>query len=204
MLDLSCWEGSAASHYMSLTLTVECTFAKDSFECCCAHYMPEIAADVAHCRASPVLMDDWLGCVCVGRFVVLLSSEHDYFFVLYIVYFAAQAWLAVLALAHYPGEQDLDPLPENISLIVYEVPQPLPRHACPSCLLRDEVTHLRLLSGCRLHCAGKLAAAAAPRACFVSILVPHWQCGHACFEGLQPPHTVHHLLHNVLEAMADG
>ena len=53
--------------------------------------------------------------------MVLLSDAHDYFFVLYVVYFAAQGWLAVLALAHYPGEQDLDPLPENISLIVYEV-----------------------------------------------------------------------------------
>ena len=70
-----------------------------------------------------------------GRFVVLLSNEHDYFFVLYVVYFAAQAWLAVLALAHYPGEQDLEPLPENISLIVYEVPAPLPATCLAACCL---------------------------------------------------------------------
>ena len=78
------------------------------------------------CKAGPALFAVSCGCMRVGhRFVVLLSNDHDYFFVLYIVYFVAQGWLALLALAHYPGEQDLDPLPENISLIVYEVLCPL-------------------------------------------------------------------------------
>ena len=75
----------------------------------------------APCRAVPVLGPSHPARMPAGS-LVLLSDDHDYFFVLYVVYFAAQGWLAVLALAHYPGEQDLDPLPENISLIVYEVP----------------------------------------------------------------------------------
>ena len=56
------------------------------------------------------------------RFVVMLAKQHDYFFVLYVVKFAAEGWLAVLALFHHPSMEHTEPLPEDPDCRVYEVP----------------------------------------------------------------------------------
>lgn len=47
------------------------------------------------------------------RFVVLMAEQHDYFFILYIISFAAEGWLAVLALFHYPSEDNMEPIPDD-------------------------------------------------------------------------------------------
>ena len=64
---------------------------------------------------------------------MLLSEDHgDYFFVLYMVYFAAEGWLALLALAHYPSRDHMEQLPDDpFHPVDYEV---APTHRC--CLLR--------------------------------------------------------------------
>ena len=58
---------------------------------------------------------------CARRFVLLLAEERDYFFVIYCVYFAAEAWLALLALGHYPAQEHMEALPYDPTLPMYEV-----------------------------------------------------------------------------------
>ncbi len=48
-----------------------------------------------------------------SRFVLMLAEQHDYFFVLYIINFAAEGWLAILALLHYPSEDNMEALPDD-------------------------------------------------------------------------------------------
>ena len=43
----------------------------------------------------------------------MLAEQHDYFFVLYIINFVAEGWLAILALFHYPSEDNMEPLPDD-------------------------------------------------------------------------------------------
>ncbi len=59
--------------------------------------------------------------LCAHRFVVLLAKEHDYFFFLYIANFAAEGWLAILALFNYPSLENLEAQPEDPNNPVYEV-----------------------------------------------------------------------------------
>ncbi len=42
-----------------------------------------------------------------------MAEQHDYFFILYIISFAAEGWLAVLALFHYPSEDNMEPIPDD-------------------------------------------------------------------------------------------
>ena len=61
-----------------------------------------------------------------ARFVLLLAEERDYFFVMYCVLFAAEGWLALLALAHYPAQEHMEPLPDDLFMLpLYEVRVPL-------------------------------------------------------------------------------
>ena len=45
--------------------------------------------------------------LCIYRYVVQLTAEHDYFFFLYLGYVGCQTVLAAIALFHYPGHQDM-------------------------------------------------------------------------------------------------
>ncbi len=48
-------------------------------------------------------------CVCVAcRFVILLSDDRDYFFILYMVYVGVNMLLAGIALLHWPGSEQLE------------------------------------------------------------------------------------------------
>lgn len=48
-------------------------------------------------------------CVCVKcRFVILLSDDRDYFFILYMVYVGVNMLLASIALLHWPGSEQLE------------------------------------------------------------------------------------------------
>ena len=48
------------------------------------------------------------------RFILLLADRKSgYFFYLYVVYFALQAWLALLALFHYPDIPAMTPVDPN-------------------------------------------------------------------------------------------
>ena len=55
------------------------------------------------------------------RFVITMAEGYDYFFVLYIVGFCAEGWLAVLALLHYPSDEHLEALPDDPDMLAYEV-----------------------------------------------------------------------------------
>ena len=46
--------------------------------------------------------------VCYCRFVVLLSDDKDYFFILYAVYVGLNMLLAAFALLHWPGPDQLE------------------------------------------------------------------------------------------------
>ena len=47
--------------------------------------------------------------VCVAcRFVILLSDDRDYFFILYMVYVGVNMLLAGIALLHWPGSEQLE------------------------------------------------------------------------------------------------
>ena len=59
--------------------------------------------------------------MCFCRFVITMAEQHDYFFVLYIVGFCAEGWLAILALLHYPSDEHLEALPDDPDVPVYEV-----------------------------------------------------------------------------------
>lgn len=61
---------------------------------------------------------------CMCRFVIMMAEQYDYFFILYIVGFCAEGWLAVLALFHYPSDDHLEAIPDDPSLMLYEVSQP--------------------------------------------------------------------------------
>ena len=50
-----------------------------------------------------------------------MAEEYDYFFVLYIIGFCAEGWLAVLALLHYPSDEHLEALPDDPDMLAYEV-----------------------------------------------------------------------------------
>ena len=57
--------------------------------------------------------------ICAGeiaklRFIVILAERKDYFFYLYIVYFALQAVLALFALFWYPGVTSMTPVESTI------------------------------------------------------------------------------------------
>ena len=57
--------------------------------------------------------------ICAGeiaklRFVVILAERRGYFFYLYIVYFALQATLTLLALFWYPGISSMTPVESTI------------------------------------------------------------------------------------------
>ncbi|CAK0780401.1 hypothetical protein CVIRNUC_005040 [Coccomyxa viridis] len=54
------------------------------------------------------------------RFVITMAEGYDYFFVLYIVGFCAEGWLAVLALLHYPSDEHLEALPDDPDMLAYE------------------------------------------------------------------------------------
>jgi len=59
---------------------------------------------------------------CACRFVVLLAEQRDYFFILYIINFVAEGWLALLALLYYPGEDNLEPIPDDPNNpVIYQV-----------------------------------------------------------------------------------
>ncbi len=55
------------------------------------------------------------------RFVITMAEDYDYFFILYLVGFCAEGWLAVLALLHYPSDEHLEILPDDPNLQLYEV-----------------------------------------------------------------------------------
>ena len=55
------------------------------------------------------------------RFVVTMADDYDYFFILYLVRFCAEGWLALLALAHYPSDEHLEVLPDDPNQQLYEV-----------------------------------------------------------------------------------
>ena len=55
------------------------------------------------------------------RFVITMSEDYDYFFILYLVGFCAEGWLAVLALLHYPSDEHLEILTDDPNLQLYEV-----------------------------------------------------------------------------------
>ena len=42
------------------------------------------------------------------RFVILLSDDKDYFFILYLVYVGVNMLLAGIALLHWPGAEQLE------------------------------------------------------------------------------------------------
>ena len=47
--------------------------------------------------------------VCAAcRFVILLSDDRDYFFILYMVYVGVNMLLAGIALLHWPGSEQLE------------------------------------------------------------------------------------------------
>lgn len=46
----------------------------------------------------------WMTC----RFVILLSDDRDYFFILYMVYVGVNMLLAGIALLHWPGSEQLE------------------------------------------------------------------------------------------------
>ena len=50
-----------------------------------------------------------------------MAEDYDYFFVLYIIGFCAEGWLAVLALLHYPSDEHLEALPDDPDMLAYEV-----------------------------------------------------------------------------------
>ncbi|CAL8468910.1 g8451 [Coccomyxa elongata] len=60
----------------------------------------------------PILLI-FAGEIAKFRFVLMLAEQHDYFFVLYIINFAAEGWLAILALFHYPSEDNMEALPDD-------------------------------------------------------------------------------------------
>ena len=49
---------------------------------------------------------DWTCVLC--RFVILLSDDKDYFFILYLVYVGMNMLLAGIALLHWPGAEQLE------------------------------------------------------------------------------------------------
>ena len=55
-----------------------------------------------------------------------MAEEYDYFFILYLVGFCAEGWLAVLALLHYPSDEHLEVLPDDPNQQLYEVRQRAP------------------------------------------------------------------------------
>jgi hypothetical protein len=93
------------------------------------------------------------------RFVLLLAKQHDYFFVLYIVNFVAEGWLALLALFYYPSLESMEALPEDPNNPVYEV--------MPCCPFDDstspvEEVHRMLLRGVKSLSRGPCYAASLP------------------------------------------
>ena len=46
--------------------------------------------------------------VVARRFVILLSDDRDYFFILYMVYVGVNMLLAGIALLHWPGSEQLE------------------------------------------------------------------------------------------------
>ena len=50
-----------------------------------------------------------------------MAEDYDYFFVLYIIGFCAEGWLAVLALLQYPSDEHLEALPDDPDMLAYEV-----------------------------------------------------------------------------------
>ncbi len=50
-----------------------------------------------------------------------MAEQHDYFFMLYIVGFCAEGWLAILALLHYPSDEHLEALSDDPNMLMYEV-----------------------------------------------------------------------------------
>ena len=50
-----------------------------------------------------------------------MAEDYDYFFVLYIIGFCAEGWLAVLAFLHYPSDEHLEALPDDPDMLAYEV-----------------------------------------------------------------------------------
>lgn len=53
---------------------------------------------------------------------MLLAEQHDYFFILYMINFVAEGWLALLALLYYPSEDKLEPIPDDVNNpVIYQV-----------------------------------------------------------------------------------
>lgn len=55
------------------------------------------------------------------RFVITMAEDYDYFFILYLVGFCMEGWLAMLALLHYPSDEHLEILPDDPNQQLYEV-----------------------------------------------------------------------------------
>ncbi len=99
--------------------------------------------------------------------MVILADEHDYFFAMYIVYFVAEAWLALLALAHYPSTEHMEPLPEDLTLLLYEVRVGI--FCCHACSLLSAIHWTSLQRPARSQCP--LQSGACGSACHRSALI---------------------------------
>ena len=68
------------------------------------------------------LVDILIQCV-LCRFVVLMSDDKDYFFILYMVYVGINVLLAGIALLHWPGAEQLELLndPEGYQVILHSM-----------------------------------------------------------------------------------
>ena len=69
--------------------------------------MPVYAHFIAqHLSSRCESCNDWKCLLC--RFVILLSDDKDYFFILYLVYVGVNILLAGIALLHWPGTEQLE------------------------------------------------------------------------------------------------
>lgn len=74
------------------------------------------------------------------RFVILLSDDKDYFFVLYLVYVGMNMLLAGIALLHWPGAEQLELVNDPEGYQVRFCPSHLPWRLCPSMCLKGKST----------------------------------------------------------------
>ena len=68
------------------------------------------------------------------RFVVIMAEKKDYFFYLYVVYFAIQGYLTLLAVFWYPPRSSMTPVESTIDFD-YQVPSVTPLYLIPAALL---------------------------------------------------------------------
>ena len=91
-----------------ITSTV-CTRSKSMFTF--GHFLVHLLrfpeASDAHVHRLGDSMFDFHVCVAC-RFVILLSDDRDYFFILYRVYVGVNMLLAGIALLHWPGSEQLE------------------------------------------------------------------------------------------------